>query len=61
MADRRHRFPCIEEGLCECDSLGLHPQFVRVDDAAGQQQRVEVVWTGSVERYVHWKVVTPIQ
>ena len=58
MADRGDRLARVEEGLDELDGLRLHAQLVGVGDAAGQQQRVEVLRVGLRERHVNLELVS---
>ena len=59
VADRRDRLPLLDEMPDEGDRLGLQPQLVGVDDAAGQQQRRVGGRVGLIERLVHRDAVAP--
>jgi hypothetical protein len=60
VADRRHRLAGIEECFGERDGLGLHPQRIGIEDTARQQQRVEILRLGLVERQIDRQLLAPI-
>src|SRR5882672_199939 len=59
VTDHRHRLVLVEESLREPDRLWQHPELVGVHDAARQQQGVEILRPGPVERKVDRKLLTP--
>src|ERR1700729_3701699 len=58
MADRCNRFSGIEESLREGNCV---PKRVRVDNAARQQQRVEIFRLGSIEPHIDRQLYAPVR
>ena len=60
MADRRQRLAGCAEGANEGNRFGLQAQLVRIDDAAGQHQRVEIIDAGIVQIHVDLHRAAPV-
>ena len=52
-------FAGVEECLRERHGLGLNPQRIKVDEAARQEQSIEFLRFGLIERNVDPELVTP--
>ena len=60
MADDGDGLARVEEGLHELDGLWLHPERVGIHDAAGKQQRVELLDVRPAQRDIDREVFTPL-
>src|SRR5262249_1887578 len=60
MADRRHRLTGVEERLHKLDRLPPHPEFIGIDDAARQQDGVEIASLCLFEFQVDRKLIAPV-
>src|SRR5205085_9411524 len=61
MTDRGHRLSGVKEGFHELHSLWFNSEPVRIDDSAGQQQRVEVIWIRPVESHIDGELIAPLR
>jgi hypothetical protein len=60
VTDGGYRFASIEERFGEGYGFGLETQLVRIEDASGEKEGVEVVGAGFIERHVDREILAPI-
>src|SRR5699024_3006584 len=56
-----HRFACMQKSSCKLNSLVIGTQLIRIEYAARQQQCVEVLRIGFVQRGIYLKFAAPMR